>query len=354
LKLLTESQLELLESHLRLALDEAFHGSVLRPFTNNVRDYVLAGGKRIRPQMCLWSYQRMGHLTEGVPVSLLDVAIAWELFHAFLLAHDDIIDQAPARRNQASLHRQLALLDGDSATFGTNLGIVAGDLLFGLAMKRLHDADLSPAVYRPVLQLFSRIACLTGYGQAIDIWQTHLPPDAVDEASLLLEYHWKTAAYTFEGPMLAGAIVGGLGTAGQAAISRYALALGQAYQIQNDLFDLQSPAHDGCDLVQGKRTLTLLHARQGLDQGDRGRFDQKLCAIMQTDGQAVGRAETMRQELLDMGALASTQDVIKTFLHTARSAAGDRALGESFSTGLNELLDRLEEQYFRSTAESST
>lgn len=384
MQLLGAPQLRQIESHLGARLDTLLapdpsdqNPSPCGPSTAGldglrqlVSRYVLAGGKRLRPQLCVWAYLRTvgegdeqsliadagtdARLADAfasdliLPVPLLDLASAWELFHAFLLAHDDIIDASDERRGRPSLHRQLASLDGGCLRFGTNLAIVAGDLLFGAAMRLLHDLDAPGDSYRQLLRLFSRVACTTGLGQAVDVCQSHVPLDAAAEATLLTEYGWKTAAYTFEGPMLSGAILAGVGDAAQRAISRFALALGQAYQLHNDLIDLLRPAHEGCDLVQGKRTVTLLRARGAMGDGRRREFDQRLQAVRAANGEAVGLAESVRQELLDFGAARATHDLICDFLAQARVAvdsAGD-TVPSPLKRGMVELLDALDVKYF--------
>jgi geranylgeranyl pyrophosphate synthase len=268
------------------------------------------------------------------------------LFHAFLLAHDDIIDSADTRRDRPSLHRQLASLDGGSLKFGTDLAIVAGDLLFSGAMRLLHELDLPGDAYRDVLRSFSRVACLTGSGQVIDICQSHEPLDRVREDTLLREYHWKTAAYTFEGPMLSGAIAAGACENARAALSRFALSLGQAYQLQNDLCDLAEPAHPGCDLVQGKRTVTLMRARATMDESRRRAFDETFASIATANGHAVGLAEGLRRELRESGAIERTEQLIGELVAEARAAACDEALGDGLRAGLGGLLGSLESAYF--------
>jgi geranylgeranyl diphosphate synthase type I len=338
-------QLQKIESHLSRLLARIFAADGLAPVNELIRSYVLSGGKRIRPQLCVWTCQQSAG-NRLLPASLLDLACGWELFHAFLLAHDDIIDNADTRRDQPSLHRQLAALDGNTKQFGVNLGIVAGDLMFSAAMQLWHDLDLPADVYRAELKLFSRIASLTGFGQAIDICQSHGGWDAVDEQVLLREYHWKTAAYTFEGPMLSAAILAGVSDEAQAAISRFALALGQAYQLQNDLLDLSRPAHDGGDLVQGKRTVTLIRARAALPDDRRARFDQRLAELRHANGGAVALAESLRAELRESGAVEQTQVLIDEFLTTSERAARDAALPPSLATAMTALLESLRAQYF--------
>ena len=65
-----------------------------------------------------------------------------------------------------------------------NLGIVAGDLMFSAAMRLWHELALPPRVLRDELKLFSRIACATGFGQAIDIAQSHVPLEEVRGADI--------------------------------------------------------------------------------------------------------------------------------------------------------------------------
>lgn len=358
----------LIERHLEGLLRRvlAADGAVdLTPLTEAISRFVLAGGKRVRPQLCLWTYVRSqqsgvrSHVA-GSPLTpdsctltpaLLDLACAWELFHAFLLCHDDIIDGADRRRDQPSLHRQLAQLDGGCPTFGRNLAIVAGDLLSVASVRLLHELDLPAETHRDVLRLFSRIACTTGYGQAVDICCSHAPIDAVGEQTLLREYRWKTAAYTFEGPMVSGAIVAGASPEARAAVSAFALALGEAYQLHNDLLDLAEPAHAGCDLVQGKRTVSLLRARAEMGDAERRGFDARLAALATANGHAVEMAEEIRRELHARGAVRHTADLIDELLDRAAAAAAAPALPAPLGIGMRKMLAGLRATYFATPAD---
>jgi geranylgeranyl diphosphate synthase type I len=312
-----------------------------------LRLYVQRGGKRVRPQLAVWVHDHAGGARIGeMPQAVLDVATAWELFHAFLLIHDDIIDGSDQRREHASLHRELQSLDSNSPRFGVNLGIVAGDLMYAATQQVLADLDVSDKAYRELHRLFAYVATLTGFGQAVDVMQSHTPLSACDESTLLREYHWKTAAYTFEGPMLSGAILAGMDAAGRAALSRFALSLGQAYQLQNDLIDLSRPAADGCDLCEGKRTVTLLHARAALDAPAQGEFDREMALIQDGGPGALGRAEGFRQDLLASGATDRTRETIEDLLAASEVACGDAALPPSLKTALGGLLQTLRSQYF--------
>jgi len=352
-ELLSAYQLEQIENHLQQLLARVLHADGLAKLNGMIRGYVLAGGKRVRPQLCVWTYERVmgvgcGDMTNDpqttTPNPLFDLACAWELFHAFLLVHDDIIDSAEVRREQSTLHIQLASLDSNCPRFGMNLGIVAGDLLFSAAMRVWHDLELPGDTYRDELRLFSRIATITGFGQAIDICQSHVPMDEVCHETLLREYHWKTAAYTFEGPMLSGAILAGASKEAQDAISRFALSLGQAYQMQNDLQDLLGPVHEGCDIAQGKRTPTLLRARLEMSDQSRKDFDDDLHRTSLAP--SVDRIARLRDQIISTDAVHTTRQCITELLSSARYASEDQSLEADLQVGMKQLLTTLQSRYF--------
>jgi len=348
LNLIAPAEIEKIEATLATLLPVANQSENLAFFARAVSSFVLAGGKRIRPQLCIWTHQAAHPPSRGngSDSAIYQIACGWELFHAFLLVHDDIIDEAETRRGQPSLHRHLEEMGEISPKSAADLSIVAGDLLFSAAMRIFHEIDLPADLYRRQLQLFSRVALTTGLGQALDICQSGTSLDLACEEALLQEYHWKTAAYTFEGPMLSGAILAGADDPTLAAISRFALALGQAYQLQNDLIDLACPAHEGCDILQGKRTVTMLRARMAMPPRQRQRFDTLLAEIPNANGQSIALAEKLRRQLLRAGADAKTRSLIDQFLAEASTAASDLVLPTLLRRGLNALLESLNEQYF--------
>lgn len=321
MKLLTADQSEAFNRHLA-AVCQRFSSVIDSPLlARQLNSYVQNGGKRIRPSLVIWTYANAVSDGESIPTPVLDVAVAWELFHAFLLVHDDIIDGSDQRRDQPSLHRQLQSLDSNSPRFGSNLGIVVGDLYYAWVNRLLSDLDVPADTYRQMHRLFAQIAATTGLGQVVDVMQSHSPLDRRDEATLLLEYQWKTAAYTFEGPMLSAAILADLPPATHAAISRFALALGQAYQMQNDLLDLIRPVAEGSDLVEGKHTFTLLKAREFLDQPSRETFDRDINEIVASNGRAIVLAESVRQRLLGTPAVRCTSERIEALLTSSLTDA---------------------------------
>ena len=341
MKLLRPDQLDLIDRRLRQVIRQRFDAPEVAPMREHVLAYVLHGGKRIRPQLTIWLWQLLAgrdvdEAGADGGAAVLDAACAWELFHAFLLAHDDIIDNSDTRRGADALHRRLAALDGNTKRFGINMGIVAGDLLYSLAGGLMHDLPgLEPARHLRVLRAFGEVARVTGFGQAVDIVSGHVELGDVDEAALMREYGWKTAAYTFEGPMLTAALLAGSDEATLGRIRRYAMALGRAYQLHNDLLDLSTPVTDeGGDLLEGKRTLTLVRARRSVPDLDRRMSELR---------GSPDRAEALRQDLLASGAIDETRGLIQDCVRDSADACDD--LPDPLQSGMRELLTQIDRRY---------
>ncbi|MEM7807803.1 MAG: polyprenyl synthetase family protein [Planctomycetota bacterium] len=355
MQLLSADHQQRLEAHLHRRTREvlgARSAAEVDPLRSTVADYALdRTGKRVRPQLVCWTALAGG--VGDLDDVLLDVAAGWELFHAFLLAHDDIIDQAGVRRSRPSLHKRLATIDGQTDLTGEHLGIVAGDMLFAAAMRlwlSVTRCSSQKSRAKTLLETTGRISMETGVGQASDIVTGRMPLDRVTPELVLDGYRDKTAAYTFEGPMLSGAILAGLDAKACDCLSQFAIAIGQAYQVHNDLLDLATPLHEGSDLLQGKRTLPLVYAFSDADDATRQTLVALLNASTNTDAALSDRqasAESLRQQLGDAGAMTRARSTCAALLDTAAEAARHCDVPASLQTALSELLEQLRVGYFR-------
>ena len=206
----------------------------------SLRSYVANKGKRVRPQLFLSSYDLFaedeGYITEGI----LDVACALELFHTFALIHDDIIDESHSRRGEPTLHVRLhqekSIQDSQNCE---NLAIIFGDILFGYAMECFVSPKLPSYFATRALRYFLRIAQDTGVGQAIEIANLEQTLAEVSEREILDTYYLKTTRYTIEGPVVIGAIMAGAQQSILSEIRYFTQPLGLAFQIENDLHELE-------------------------------------------------------------------------------------------------------------------
>ena len=232
----------------RSLLDHALPDSRLQAA---MRHATLLGGKRMRPLLVYAT----GDLLRADVAALDAPASAVELIHAYSLVHDDLpaMDDDALRRGQPTVH----------VAFDEATAILAGDALQSLAFQQLADAPL-PADARIAmvreLAVASGAAGMCG-GQAFDIDATGRGGDiSLEELQRL--HALKTGALLRCAVRL-GAIAGYADSTASAALDRYAEALGLAFQIRDDLLDIESDSATlgktaGKDLVQNKATFPAL------------------------------------------------------------------------------------------------
>jgi geranylgeranyl diphosphate synthase, type II len=215
-----------------------------------VREYPGRGGKGVRPALLLATCQAFGRPWEEA----LQAAVALEMLHNAFLVHDDVEDQSALRRGQPTLHE----------LHGLGLAVNAGDALASLALRPLlEDAALSIRLKERLVAELSAAVQQTTEGQALDLgWRWDNLVDLAP-AEYLTMAGKKTCWYSTVAPLRMGAIIGSAGTAGLRVLSRFGVYLGIAFQIRDDLLDLEYPSISGKepfgDVREGKRTLILIH-----------------------------------------------------------------------------------------------
>ena len=214
-----------------------------------MRHAALNGGKRIRPLLVYAT----GHALGADDQALDDAALAVELIHCYSLVHDDLpaMDDDALRRGQPTVH-----IAFDEAT-----AILAGDALQSLAFERLAGAPL-PAEAK--VAMLRELAIASGHagmcgGQALDIDATG---QRIDLPQLERLHAMKTGALLRAAVRL-GALAAGADAAQRAALDSYADALGLAFQVKDDLLDIEGDSVTlgktaGKDLVQDKATFPAL------------------------------------------------------------------------------------------------
>ena len=235
-------------------------GEILRPerVTESMRYAALAGGKRLRPFLVVETARLFGKEGEGV----LRAAAAIECVHCYSLVHDDLpaMDNDDLRRGQPTTHKKY-----DEAT-----AILAGDALLTYAFDILADEPThpDPAVRVALVKALARASGLGGMvgGQLLDLeaegrFADGKPLPLSDKEILRLQ-SMKTGALLMAGVEM-GAIIGGANKDERESLMRYGRALGQAFQIADDLLDEEADAATvgkatGKDAAMGKGTLVRL------------------------------------------------------------------------------------------------
>jgi geranylgeranyl diphosphate synthase type II len=225
-------------------------------------DYILSlGGKRLRPALLLLGYELFAEDIEAA----LPAAWAVELFHNFSLVHDDIMDAAPLRRGQPTVHTR----------WNTTTGILSGDVMLIYAYKSLAAVP-DKSVIPELLHTFNRVAIEVCEGQQMDV--DFESRNDVSIADYIRMIELKTAVL-LGGALEMGAICGHADPADVERLNNFGRLAGIAFQIQDDLLDTYGdPAkfgkQVGGDILQNKKTLLILKTLEIAPPADQAELRQ--------------------------------------------------------------------------------
>ena len=210
-------------------------------------EYTLsAGGKRVRPQLAMIASQMFG----GVDGEVLPAALALEVFHNFTLLHDDVMDKALVRRGRPTVH----------VKWDENTAILSGDQMLIEAYKLLSGvpADKLPKV----LQLFNKMATEICEGQQYDVDFERQEHVNIEEYLTMIRLKTSVLLAT---ALQTGAYIAGASEQAQEDLYRFGIAVGLAFQIQDDILDVWGNPETfgkavGGDISCNKKTFVYLEA----------------------------------------------------------------------------------------------
>lgn len=252
--------------HIRKRIERHLGSLVAVGSASRLRDacrYVLTGGgKRLRAILVLLSSEAVG----GTAARALPAGAAVEIMHNFTLVHDDIMDNASARRGRPTVHTQWDL----------NTALLAGDTLLAVAYRTLLTTRVGD--HSVLVDLLTRSVIDVCEGQALDL-EFELRTD-VSLADYFAMIERKTGRLISVATEL-GALVGGGQPEEIRALRRFGHNLGKAFQLQDDLLDVIGEEREfgktiGGDIVEGKRTFLLLTALERARDGHRDALQKVL------------------------------------------------------------------------------
>jgi geranylgeranyl diphosphate synthase type I len=317
-------------------------GADLAPVVEAARALVLFGGKRLRPSFAYWGWRTVQPVAAD-DRALVSAAASLELLHACALVHDDVMDASEFRRGRPAAHAAFATLhrssrwNGDAEVFGTAAAILLGDLMLSWADAMFTGAGLAAAVLPRTREVWDDMRELVVAGQYLDVLAQARGDFSAEDAVRVAKY--KTSKYTVEGPLHLGAAAAGAPPEVFAALSDYGLALGEAFQLRDDVLGVfgdpgrtGKPAGD--DLLEGKRTLLVALAMQHAGRAQaavlrRGLGDRALGEDSMSE---------LRDVIVSTGALAQVEQRIALRADEARKAAHADAINDDARVALNALV----------------
>jgi geranylgeranyl diphosphate synthase type II len=250
------TQLQSLQNQFNVALEMLELPSEPKLLYEPVSYTLSNGGKRMRPLLVL-----MGCKVFSEDISqAIHPAIGIEVFHNFTLLHDDIMDNAPIRRGEPSVHTK----------WNSNIAILSGDAMMILAYQELCKTDSS--VLSQVLEVFNKIALEVCEGQQLDMdFETSETVSIADYVNMI---RLKTAV-VLGGGLKVGAIIGKADAEQANLLYQFGLNTGIAFQLQDDILDIYGESHKvgkqkGGDIISSKKTFLLLKALE-LAEGEQAK-----------------------------------------------------------------------------------
>ncbi|GAA4527940.1 polyprenyl synthetase family protein [Brachybacterium paraconglomeratum] len=311
----------------------------------------LEGGKLLRPRFCFWGgVAALGREPQPAEVeALARLGAAIELLQAAALMHDDVIDHSPMRRGRPALHMQAeqehrrAGLAGDPEEYGIAIAIVLGDLALSWSEQMANGVHGDPSLVDRARREFDALRTEVMSGQYLDILHQAggfaSAPDA--ELAALSVIRWKTVPYTVLRPVRIGAALAGAPDQSLDALSAWAIEVGTAFQLRDDLLSVVGDQDEtgkpiGGDIVEGKRTVLLARTWEAADARGRALLDE-VVGDAGSDESQIGAVHAL---MVSTGAVSSvTQEVRRRAARGRALLEGTAELGELGRAGLEALAE---------------
>lgn len=292
-------------------------------FFKNISEFTLRGGKRLRPALVYHAYRLFEDDKEE---EIIKLSIFVELIQTSLLIHDDIFDRAATRRKGLTFHKiyeEASVKNdyNDPLHFGNTLGILGGDIAAQLSNELITNSDFPADRKNKVLSIVASLTTDVLIGQIEDFIITF--KENYQEEDIEKIFLFKTVKYTFEMPLLTGAILAGKKEDDKdiMALKEYAKFAGMAFQLRDDILGtfgdeekMGKPATS--DIEEGKKTLLVLRAQQNANELQQ----QILKTVLGKRNLSEKEAKDFRDVLVNTGSLNYSKNKCDEYISKAKDA----------------------------------
>ncbi len=267
------------EEEIRLYFDEVIEhvkplGEFPLRYYSDIADYILRGGKRLRPSLALVAYDAVKGSEKEVKGKITRASLPLEFLHNASLLHDDVFDLDELRWGKKTFHVQYrdwlaqqakGLLFNYPDHFGISMAILAGDLVWNLGLNAFFTSGFKGEALIKAINYFNTTYNEIINGIILELDMTYRETE-VTEKDYFEVIRLKTAVL-FEKACLIGAILGGGAEKQTEALSKYAIAMGKAFQIRDDIlgsFGVVETTGKGADsdIKTNKKTILIIKTLQ--------------------------------------------------------------------------------------------
>ena len=300
---------------------------------------LLIGGKRLRPAFAYWGFHAAGGQDSD---EVLSACASLEFLQACALIHDDVMDASDTRRGKPAIHKQFEALhiandwNGSAKLFGEGSAILVGDLALSWADEMLLTSGLSNDQLLRAKTIYDIMRTELMSGQYLDLLEQVRGDITHERAETVIRF--KSAKYTIERPLHLGAAIAGATPELNQVLSDYGLALGEAFQLRDDLLGVfgdssvtGKPAGD--DLREGKQTMLIAFANTNANVEDRQFLSENL-GDSDLSSDTIAKLQAI---LVSCGAQDFVENRISDYLAKALSALDSLAIAPEPKSALTEL-----------------
>ena len=329
----------------------AVENDFLADYYTELKDYFLSGGKRVRPLLCIATYNAF---SETHDETIVFPSISVELLHNASLIHDDIIDKDDFRRGKPAFHYRFRkyhesyqLKKMEAHDFGTNIGILGGDSTFFLGLDPLLQNQFPIELNQKTVTLYQSVFHELVNGVLIEVDMVNKKKLSIDNYIQMIAL--KTGAL-IEKSMLIGA------TYAQVEdvkilnlISEYAINLGLIFQIIDDILGTFGDASvtgkptDG-DIREGKKTCLLIDAMNNLEHTDKSR----LVSLIEQTEMSDNDVNEVKELFIKAGVVNSAKNLAEKYYIEAKNAIDELkdSINESEAEFFLDLLEFVKNREF--------
>lgn len=309
---------------------------------HEIKQYLMSGGKRMRPQLVMQAYAAYGGSdTENI----LRVAAAWELIHACVLVHDDIIDRDTIRHGHPNIAGKYQSIYGslgssDTDHYALSAALIGGDLLLMSAYEMIGSATVTESQRATAYAYINKAIFVVAGGELIDTDSVLYPINETDPITIATH---KTASYSLQLPLQCGAALAGASDEELEKLAEIGLHTGIAYQLKDDLLGVYGDSQvtgksNRSDILEKKRTFLVVEALKNLDAGQSARLSNFLAPHYTVDDTS---AEEIVELLTNSGAKEITELAIDELSDKALGVIKNLAIDENHKQTFSSLVAKL-------------